>query len=55
VVNSAIYLIASYDFFVNRSSCCVTNQQQLQHSRYITSLAAYVMTGVGKYRPVGQM
>jgi len=29
VVNGAIYLIGSYDFFVNRPSCYV-NQQQLQ-------------------------
>jgi len=29
-VNGAIYLIASYDIFVNRPSCYVINQQQLQ-------------------------
>jgi len=27
VVNGAIHLIANYDLFVNRPSCCVINQQ----------------------------
>jgi len=34
VVNGAIYLIASYDCFVNRPSCCVINQQ-LQWPAYV--------------------
>ena len=41
VVNGAIYLISSYDFFVNRPSCCVTNQQlqwtASQSSSHITA------------------
>ena len=35
VVNDATYLIASYDFFVNRPSCCIINQQQLQWAAYV--------------------
>jgi len=30
VVNGAIYLIASWDCFLNTPSCYVINQQQLQ-------------------------
>jgi len=30
VANDAVYLIASYDFFVNGPACYVMNQQQLQ-------------------------
>jgi len=30
VINGRIYVIASYDFIVNRPLCCVINQQHLQ-------------------------
>jgi len=35
MVNGAIYLIASYDFFVDRPSCYIINQQQLKWTRYM--------------------
>jgi len=35
VVNGVIHLIASYDFFVNRLSCCIIIQQQLQWAAYV--------------------
>jgi len=38
VVNGAIYLISSYDFFVNRPSCFARNQQQLQWATFESSL-----------------
>jgi len=39
VVNGAIYLIASYDLFVNRPSHAL-NQQQLQCSVYVVPKVA---------------
>jgi len=35
MVNSAIYSIGSYDFFVNTPPCCIINEQQLQWAAYV--------------------
>jgi len=40
VANGAIYLIASYNFFVNRPSCYAINQQQLQWAEYVVPRVA---------------
>ena len=55
MIYDAIYLIASYDSFVNRPSCCVINQQQLQWAAYVvprvdsTYHISYYSTGAPDY------
>ena len=40
MVNGAIYVIASDDFFVNRPSCYVIHQQELQWAEYVVPRVA---------------
>jgi len=51
VVNHAIYLIASYDFVLNRLSCYIINQQQLQWTVYVVPRVAttYHITPPGSW------